>query len=352
MTLVNKLIGQPDKLFFFMNKTQAIFIFFFLLIQCAFSETISIEPICSYSFGQLDEIYYYPESYDGSKKISLLEWDRNVFLFGANIHSSFKNMHASAQALSSIPNQKSGTMDDSDFLNTDDYDIKTRYSTGANNAAISNAFEFSLGYDFKTTHWLSFSPCASIQFFYDSFERKTAEGWYNMSNGWWYDEDSIHYPRTFTNSDGKTVTQKLGEIDFMRKSFITWLGFSAIAEPAKKFRIRFGFQISPYAFSKFIDTHMAQDKLTKEKFGIHTKMIQSSYFNLLSLFAGAEYDICDRISLTLAFRYAFTISPARGTLLRDYIGTDRQSQYFKTEYESGANNANAEISAGVKIKIL
>ena len=90
---------------------------------------VSVVPIFSYSVGQLGEEIYY--SVNSSKRISELEWERNIFLFGANADIKYRQFKWSIGAASSLFEQKSGDMRDSDWLNESDYSMKTTYSPSA-----------------------------------------------------------------------------------------------------------------------------------------------------------------------------------------------------------------------------
>ena len=137
---------------------------------------ISVEPVISYSTGHLGEIMYHSSPSD--KKISYLEWERDIFLFGANILVSYKNLHVEGGIASSVFDQNSGIMEDSDWLNTNDYSMKTTFSTGDNEAVENYEANFSVSYDFDMTEWLTFSPVLNVRYYYDSFERRSADGWY------------------------------------------------------------------------------------------------------------------------------------------------------------------------------
>ncbi|WP_294430048.1 hypothetical protein [uncultured Treponema sp.] len=329
----------------------------FLLLFIFFSSSIFakinfiIEPVFTYSTGFIGENIYYPSLYNDSKKISYLKWERNIFQFGANLDFYYENFHATVCGLSSLFNQKSGKMFDSDWLNPDDYTMKTRYSKGNNESVENFKTQIILFYDFNISKRFVFSPCITFQYNYDYFERKKSEGWYSSDNKhYWNDESSVHYPYTFTNNNGKIVTARLGEINFEDKLFFIWFGGKINFQPVKQCSFDFALQISPYAYFYALDTHMAQDKSSKEIYGRHYKMIQSSLFNAMNIIYDINYYINSVFALKLEMSYSFIFEMKRGSCYTDFVGSDRQDSYFKTDQKSVINFENYTISLGIKIK--
>ena len=318
---------------------------------------ISVEPVISYSTGHLGEIMYHSSPSD--KKISYLEWERDIFLFGANILVSYKNLHVEGGIASSVFDQNSGIMEDSDWLNTNDYSMKTTFSTGDNEAVENYEANFSVSYDFDMTEWLTFSPVLNVRYYYDSFERRSADGWYTgtkySSDGqyhWWYDNDSTHFPYSvWSEEKGRYVTYKLGGIDFYRYSFFTLFGFKAKFSPFKRLNIDFSVLLSPFSHFYAVDSHTAQDSTTKEKYKKHYRQIQFSYFNVLSLGIGANFYLNKIFDISLRTNYLFNFDVARGTLYADTFYGVRQDGYHNTGQDSGMEFENFTVSLGCKIKI-
>lgn len=343
---------QKMKFFFFL-------FIFFLSIFSSYSQFFksrdlhfNLEPVISYSHGKLGEVFYYPSSADSSKKISFLEWDRQLFLFGTNINLTYKKLHLDFGFLSSFFDQKSGEMRDSDYLNQNDYSMKTCYSFGENRGVKNYEFHISSSYDFNAGSCFIFSPTISFQYMYDSFERESGEGWYSSDNEHsWDDESSIHYPRTYWNGQ-RYVTQRLAEIDIYRHSFFTWLGFNTKIKVHRRLNFDVKFLLSPFTYFYAVDSHYAQDKNTKEIYQRHYRMIQESLFNLLKLSAGINFILNDNFEICLVNSYFFTFEMLRGTLYSDFIGGDRQDSYYNTGQDSGANVENYTLSLSCKIKIL
>ena len=311
---------------------------------------VSVEPFVAVSRGTLGEMMYYDSFYDSSRKISYLEWEKNLFLFGMSTELEYKKIHFEAGAASSFFEQNSGEMRDSDYLNPEDYSMKTTYSIGDNSAVENYEFHASLYYDFETLSWLTLSPLVGFSYSYDSFERREAEGWYSDGKHWWYDETSIHYPQNYWNGS-RNVTLKLAQIDFYRKTFTTWAGFKAKITPYRRLHFIFDLLISPYSYFYAVDSHHAQESVTKKMYKRHYKMIQTSYMNMLLLSAGAVFSVNEIFDITIGCFYSFTFEAERGTLYTDYVAGDRQDKYYKSGQDSGTSTENFTAKLGCKIKI-
>ena len=159
-----------------------LYITFFLTPICAQKKEsfIKIEPYAGFTNGTLEEILYY--SFPSDKKISLLEWERKLFIYGAELKTAFKNFNLNADFETAPQNAKSGQMRDSDWLNTNDYSMKTTYSQGTNFSKEYYSTEVSFFYDIKAAKDFTVSPVLSAEYSYDSFYRK--KGYSKLSNEW------------------------------------------------------------------------------------------------------------------------------------------------------------------------
>mgnify|MGYP002508883939 CR=1 FL=1 len=110
------------------------------------SETISIESVFIESVFEKKNNEY--------KKLSHLNWQHlnNVYL-GGNVTFSFWDFDLSVSAAGFIP-KRSGTMDDSDWINLDS--VKNIYSISENYLWRSAFAGVNLQYDFDILNWLYF----------------------------------------------------------------------------------------------------------------------------------------------------------------------------------------------------
>lgn len=315
--------------------------------KSAFS--LSVEPAAAYTSGFLGEYFFRHYLEDNSKKESYLEWDKKLFLYGAEISSSFKKIHLDAVFLNSVQGVDSGKMVDSDWKNDSDYSMKTTYSKGSNEACRNFTAEASLYFDFIPYSKLCVSPMIQFQYDYDSFACRESEGWKSDGKHWWYDESSTHYPR-YNAQTGKT--EKLGEIDYIRKSFYAWTGFKIKAELTKRLSFAISALASPYAYFYSLDTHWSQDKTTKEKFKKHRRQIQTAYFPAVKLQAKADFALSRIFSLSFSAAGIFSLKINRGSWENDFYGGTLLDKYYDTGQDSGSDMQYLSARIGLKIKVL
>ncbi|MCR4822972.1 MAG: omptin family outer membrane protease [Treponema sp.] len=283
-----------------LSKMKVICIALFFLLNFSLSAQIfqskdfhlSLEPSISYSKGVLNESIYH--STDTSKKISLLEWEKELFFYGLKIDGSFKNLHLKAGFESSIPTA-SGEMRDSDWISTVNYDMKTTYSVGTNYADQNFNSSLALSYDFEVGQGFFISPEIQANYLFDSFYReKGAKGWYGHSdyssdgkNHWWYEEEAQEFPYVNTTT-GKT--RKLAGIDYFRHTFYLWTGLT-LAFRYRRLYSALSFLVSPYTYFSAEDRHhssgedkvyhsIQEDCFTSYKAGLKIVYGLSRYFDL------------------------------------------------------------------------
>jgi len=330
-----------------MKKIAVLFFAFLfsLALLPAFSEgwALSVTPTFGYSQGVLNEILYH--SRDTSKKISLLEWERNVWLYGADISSSFRRFHADL-SFSSAVQSCSGEMRDSDWLNTNDYSMKTTYSVGDIEAEGNIDLSLSLSFDALKTSCFSLSPVVSVQYEYDSFSRgKDAEGWYGQSDYSsdgkmhnWYDGEAKHFPTEYYWSDDKQkyVHQVLGGIDYNRHTFYSWFGLRA-SFLVGKFSLGIQFLVSPYTYFSAEDTHHGSSSDSVYH------LIQSGSFSYYKVSSDFSYEISRIFSVTLSTEMLFG-ETLKGDLYSDW--------YLNTLQPSGGDAFAFTSKLGCRIRIL
>ncbi len=332
---------------------------FFIFLTCSFvyanssnkastqnNFNISIIPQFSYTNGTLQEIIYYYQPSD--KKISILEWERNFFTFGAQVNSNYKNLHLDFSFATALKNSLCGQMRDSDFLNEKDYSMKTTYSVGDNYSKDFYSADCSIYYDFNIAGFIKFSPVAQIQYNYDSFYRPTAEGWYSDGSHHWNDPSSTKYPY-HNETTGKTY--RLAQINYFRHSLFAWSGLAFSVKAGEKIRFNICALTSPFAYFYSIDTHFAQDKATKKLFEKHTRMEQNSIFNYLKMNLQIFVQLTNKIELKLGFETLFNIKTDKGTLYTDYYLDTKQDDYIKLDQKTSSTEKSSTATVGIKIKL-
>lgn len=331
-----------------MNFPPMTRIFFLLILLFVFSPVsaqiferedfhLSLEPTFAYSSGVLTESLYH--STDTNKKISLLEWERKVWLYGLKIGGNFKKFHFNAGVESSIPT-KSGKMRDSDWLNTADYAMKTTYSVGTNYADENFDSAISFSYRFEPCDGFFVSPMAQAQYSFDSFYRKKgANGWYGQSEWssdgkkhWWYEDEAQEFP-SLNPETGKT--RKLAGIDYYRHSFFAWAGLS-LGFQIRRFYADFTFLASPFTYLSAEDRHhtAGEDNVFHE--------IQQDFFASYKFNLSLAYEISRYFDVTLDGTFLFSADIV-GDL---YLGWSKN-----VDQPSSAGTQIGSIRLGFTVKI-
>lgn len=336
-----------------MKKTVYIQLFVFFLITASLhaqilglksknSFQLSIEPTFSYTNGTLYESIY--RSADKSKKISLLEWERKIFMCGTNINAEYRNFFIDFGFSTSFPDITSGEMRDSDWQNPYDYNMKTTYSEGINYAEKNYDAEASIGYKFRLAEKFFLAPKIQCQYLYDSFYRKKgAKGWYSQAESktgsldgnyhWWYENEARKYPYTDPET-GKTWT--LAGIDYERQSFFIWTGLS-VSTQICKMSGSVDFLISPFTYFYAEDRHhtgSGEDNVYHE--------IQYDFFSSYKFCLNLDYEISRFFIISFKTEF-FIANNIKGDLYIDWAKLNSQP--------SGASFKTENIKIGCKVKI-
>lgn len=336
----------------FLRKNLAAVLFatgFLLTAEKQKKLSLSLEPYAGFTSGILEETIY--RSLPKEKKISLLEWERKIFVYGASLDFKCSSLNLNLNLETAPQNSKSGQMRDSDWLNPDDYSMKTTYSAGTNYAMDYRSAEVSLFYDFFSGTGFTLSPVVTARYDYDSFYRKKgAEGWYSQDcRHWWHDSSSKHYP-WYNPETGKT--QMLAEIDYLRHSFYSWAGLKLTFTPSENLEFLFCAMISPVTYLYSVDTHFAQDSSTKLMYKKHYRQRQLSYFSNARLEVEAQLRLCKSFFLTAGFETAFNFKTDRGDLYSDYFQDVYQGEYIDCGQDSSSSLKNIKAKIGLKIRLL
>jgi len=334
------------------SNSILICLFFFLASFSAFTKvpettastkkiSFSVEPTFAYSKSMLNEIFY--QSTDKSKKRSLLEWERNIFLYGINTHLKYKKFSTSLSLESSVRGE-CGSMYDSDWLNLNDYNMKTTYSWGANNA--EENYNTNLIFKYKMYEYKNFffSPSIAFQYQYDSFSRKLgAQGGYGQSeyssdhqDHWWYEEEAKKYPteRYWSEEKQAYVREGIGQIDYSRHSVFLWTGID-IGYSNKYLNFLFNTSVSPFIYFSAADTH--HGKTGNETY----HQIQDSNFTAVKFTFLASVFLSKNLEFNTKLLYIST-KTLRGDLYYGWAKNRLQ--------DSGASYNEKKIQVGLKYR--
>ena len=323
------------------KKLLVVVVVAFMLVKAgAIEKHFSLESHGGYAGGSLSEIIYQPK--DCSKKISLLEWDRNIFFIGAGAHIDFGKLVIQVGFDYGL-SDSCGKMADSDWLNISNYEMKTTYSIGDSEALKNYQTELGLYFDLPLEKSLSILPGISVQYAYDSFSRgKDARGWYGQSewssdgkNHNWYDEQAKKFPYAETDSNGKEHRYRLGQIDFSRHSMWLWAGFKTNIH-VDRMDFSIGLFASPFAWFQAKDIHYGSGVTSV----IH--LVQKTWFDSLKFTADFSYRFNQRLSLVVNGSF-MTTQESRGDLYDDW--------HYNGGQETGTKTVGYSVKTGVRVNI-
>lgn len=330
-------------------KKSLFVIFFSFLYTACFAQVfnshlfkLSVEPEFSYANGCLKEIIY--QSGDKSKKRSLLEWEKKLWFYGANVDMSVKKLHFDLK-LKGAANDISGQMRDSDWLSKTDYSMKTSYSWGDNISDQNYIAGFSIYYDLKISRQFSICPFAGIDYQYDSFYRERgAKGRYgeaayssDMKDHWWYEEEAKVFPseRYWSEEKQAYVRLQIAEIDYKKHSVYTWAGVKMKFEE-DRFKFMLEACFSPYLYFS------AEDKHHDSGDGMILHMIQDGCLAAFKTGIKAIFTVNEFLDLSCSLNYLDT-KTLRGKI---YYGW---TAYPYQDSGASAREFLTGISATIKI---
>lgn len=324
-------------------------ILLFLLPCFSFAEKsfcFYLEPHTSFSHGTIGEYLY--DNSDTDRLLSKLEWERQLFLYGAEVGGSFWRLNFSADFSSSIP-KNFGKMHDSDWMNDSQPDMKTSYSVGDNKVVKNHEILFSFSYDFfpfssSSDRAFVISPLVQFHYSFDSFERNDAEGWYGQSgnssdrkNHWWYESEAEHLPRTYwDDSKGRYVTRRLAGISYERKVYSFFAGVRFELKVSEKISGMLGLLVAPFVRSEVEDVHNGYEPR-------HYKHVQEGSLKSIKGLAGCEFQFSKKLTGTLSADLYFTEITK---------GTYKLNEIKDSSYKTGMNQFQFTTKIGLRVKIL
>lgn len=328
---------------------KTIFKIFLILFPCfSFAEksfNFYLEPHIAFSHGTIGEYLY--DNSDTDRLLSRLDWERNLFLYGAEAGVSFWRLNFSADFSSSVP-KNFGKMHDSDWMNDYHPDMKTTYSVGDNKAVKNHEALLSLSFDFfpfssSSERTFVISPLAQFHYSFDSFERTDAEGWYGQSrnssdgkNHWWYESEAEHLPRTYWNdSKGRYVTRRLAGISYERKFYSFFTGIRFKLKVSEKISGNLGLMVAPFARSEVEDVHNGYEPR-------HYKHVQTGYWDSAKLSFGGSFSASKKIDITLNTELFFM-----NLLKGSYALENKKDPYYRTGGKQFAVSARLGIRANI-----
>ena len=324
------------------------FLIFLVVFPCfslkPYDLHFSVEPFFSYSKGSVNEYLY--DNDETNRLLSKLEWDRNIFMYGAKSKLKFWRLGLETSIASSIP-ASCGKMQDSDWMNERVPDMKTTYSVGTNNACENYDASILFSFDFypfnsPEQEQFIFSVFMQFQYLHDLFERKKAEGWYGQwdhtsdgKNHWWYEDEAAHYPYTYWNEGkGKNVTLKLAGISYEIDTLSIFLGGNFSVRIGEKINIDLGLAFAPFSYTETTDIHHGSErKITGS---------QQNFWNQFKCSLKSAICLTSRIETTLELSTAYS-QISKGSF---YIYGEKDRFH-----NTGSNHFSVTATTGIRFRI-
>lgn len=244
---------------------------------------LSVEPIFGLKNGNLGEFVYEKNANGSYFKESELKWDlKNIFLLGTNVEVGYKRFFVKTGFSAAIP-RANGEMEDSDWLNPANRNIKTTYSVSDNDLISNYNFSILAKFDFHPFKKLTLAPTAEFQYKYISLEANNGEGWYG-------NEVSPMVPWNHPNAQYYKKGTLCG-IDYEREYWLSFVGFELSFQPIQKIKLNGSFAISPFTHTLSYDTHWTNLQKTS---GTDYADEIDSYFSRLKGSLGAFWVFNDR----------------------------------------------------------
>lgn len=232
----------------------------------------SIEPHIGYTYGQIGEYVFNKISSTDDRKLSELQWDEKpVLTFGADLCGGYKDIFLQIAFTKGMSSQPCGSMEDSDWMNNNDYNMKTTRSISENTLTSYTDVSARAGYTFHILSWLSLAPFAEFEYQYREFSANNAYGWYGNKKTpmvSWDDPLAIYY-----------AAGTLCGIDYSHMVLATFAGGSARLELPHNFSIIFSLAISPFLYEEAKDTHYK--KIDKSSSTQYLDIIHAVWFGSL-----------------------------------------------------------------------
>lgn len=236
------------------KKIPFVLLFFLMGLLCFSNDfqniSVSLEPIFGYQYGTLYEYVYVKAAGGGTRLLSELDWKNAVLYAGGRLAISYKIFSFFAGGGAYFP-MHSGTIEDSDWLNENDYSMKTNFSISENSLKSGGFFSTGFYASFPVASILNVSPTISVDVQKKHFSGKNGYGWYgdsgnslNGENVPWNDENAKYYD-----------TGRLQGIDYDRLDFTAWTGFSIDIIPMRFLRLSFAFDVTLFSLVDSLDTH-------------------------------------------------------------------------------------------------
>ena len=312
----------------FYRKIISLFfvIFFFGKLSAFELFQFSIAPKYALEWGQMNEYVLY----SNGNKLSELNWQiDSVNLLGFNATMGWEMILLEADCMWGFP-KLSGSMEDSDWLNTSNYGMKTDWSKSENNVEYLGNLELRLGVNVKIFDFWYLIPYVNISYSRIKFESENGYGWYGDKK---YSSDGAdHYWSDPQSSYMKTGS--LCPIAYERETFNYGLGIKTRFSFFERYTFSLDFGLAIFTQINAIDKHYLT--ISKSSDRAYLDKIQG-VFKSFSLGTDLDVKIWKGLSAGAGFNFHF-INQAVGA---SYSKEPGENSYKRN---AGANSAASGYS--------
>ena len=313
-------------------------VFWVFVLPCFANEfhnfTISLEPLVGYQHGMLYEYVYVKTDDGGTRLLSELDWKNTLLYAGGKLNIAYKIFTFFVGGGAYFP-MRSGTMEDSDWLNENDYSMKTNFSISENSLKSGGFFSTGFYAAIPVARILNVCPRISADLQKKTFSAENGYGWYgNKIPCSWDDEKAIYYP-----------TGELYGISYERLDFSILTGLSLGVKPVSFLQLAFAFDVSFFSLVDSLDTHFGSSSNAY----YYDKCY--AFFSFGKATLDAAFSISKYIALKASASCTFPFSSdIRGTT---YFSSNEVSGYSRSsESVSGASSRLWDFSISIIFKDL
>ena len=249
-----------------------------------------VEPLTGFTYGtNFEYVYTNSEEYGGYlNKLSQLDWHFGDWFFGGKIGVSYLNMDFSVYGKGYL-SISMGTMEDSDWLNVNDREMKTTYSI--NESWLNEAFI--AGAEFKASamknNFFDLRGTFGLEYQHYSYSAGNGYGWYgNASN-----------PMQAWNEEGVLFYKKgqLNGIDYEFNRFLINIGFDLSINLCRYVTLNGGLYVSVFSYFTDIDFHHPSTHYYDQTL---------SFFSATKQFYNVIFNVTPSFSLKFGYEYFYS----------------------------------------------
>ena len=282
---------------------------------CAFEIfQFSVAPKYALQNGQLNEYVICPNGHVESE----LNWPlEQISLLGFNASLGWEMFLLETDCLWGIP-KASGTMLDSDWLNSSDLSMKTNYSESSNSLDSLCNLKLKLGVNIKTWDFLHIIPYAGVSYSRMAFTANGGTYWYGRPS-----DTGLSDYVPYNSSDAKTGSfDSLGDvITYEREMFNYNIGVKARYNFLTRFTVSIDFSASAFSQINSIDHHIITSYYYLDQ--------MQGWFKCFDFAAEADVKIWRGLSAGLSFDM---------TIINQIQGIDYVKTGTSTTYNRGTND--------------